>query len=69
MDHGDVRFAWVQFPVEFGRYDAGSHGRNGDLLGGTNHVHFGIGELDLSRVHIVDELVAVHEVDADNVVI
>ncbi len=35
------------------------------FLGGTNHVHFVISELDLPR----DQIVAVHEVDADNVVV
>ena len=30
---------------------------------------FGIGGLDLSRVHVIDQLVAVHEVDANDVVV
>ncbi len=31
--------------------------------------HFFIGELDLPRVYVVDHFVAVHEVNADNVVV
>jgi hypothetical protein len=69
MDRSYVHFVWVPFPIEFCRDDAGGHGQNCNLLGGANRVHFVIGELDLPRVHIVDQLVAVHEVDADNVVV
>ncbi len=35
----------------------------------VNCVHLGIGEFDLSRVYVLDELFVVHEVDADNVVV
>ena len=38
------------------------------MFGRANCVHFGIGEFDLSCVHVLDQLVAVHEVDADDVV-
>ncbi len=39
------------------------------LFSSANCVHFFVGEFDLSRVDIVDQFVAVHEVDADNVVV
>jgi hypothetical protein len=39
------------------------------LLGGANGIHFFVGKLDLPRVDVVDQLVAVHEVDANNVVV
>ncbi len=64
-----VRFVWVRVSVELHRDDAGGHCRNCDLLGGTNGIHFFVGDLDLPRVDVVDQLVAVHEVDANNVVI
>jgi hypothetical protein len=66
---GDVRFVWVRIPVEFCSDDAGGHCWNGDLFGGTNGIHLLVGELDLPGVHIVDQFVAVHEVDANNVVV
>ncbi len=69
MDRSYVHFVWVRFSVEFGQDDAGGHSWNRHLLGGTNRVHFGIGKLDLPRVHVVDQFVVVHEVDADNVVV
>jgi hypothetical protein len=56
-------------PVEFGHDDAGGHCRNDDLFGGANGIHFFIGELDLPHVYVVDQFVAVHEVDANNVVV
>ncbi len=56
-------------PIEFCGDDAGGHGRNGDLFGSANGIHFLIGEFDLLRVDVVDQFVAVHEVDADNVVV
>ncbi len=37
--------------------DAGSHGRNCDLLGRADSVHFFVGELDLPCVHVVDQFV------------
>ncbi len=74
MDRGDICLVWVCIPIvcipiEFCRDDAGGHCRNGDLSGGTNGVHLFISKLDLSGVHIVDQFIAVHEVDADNVVV
>ncbi len=63
-----VGFIWVCISVEF-RDDAGGHGRNGDLFGGANGIHLFVGEFDLPRVDLVDQFVAVHEVDADNVVV
>jgi len=65
----NVRFVWVLVPVEFGRDDAGGHCRNDDLFGGANGIHFFVGKLDLPRVDVVDQLVVVHEVDANNVVV
>ena len=59
----------MRLPVEFRVDNAGGHRRNGDLLDRTDRVHFFIGEFYLSRVYIVDQFVAVHEVDADNVVV
>jgi len=36
---------------------------------GTNRVHLGVRKFHLSGIHVVDQLVAVHEVNADNVVV
>ena len=69
MDRSYVHFVWVPFPIEFCRDDAGGHCPNSNMFGGTNGIHFFIGELDLPRVYVVDQFVAVHEVDADNVVV
>jgi hypothetical protein len=69
VNRGHVGFIRVCFPVEFGCYDARCHSRNGYLLGGADCVHFGIGEFDLPRVHVLDQFVMVHEVDADDVVV
>ena len=69
MDRGDIGFLWVRFSVKFCGDDAGCHCRNGNLLDRTDRVHFFIGEFNLPRVYIVDQFVAVHEVDADNVVV
>ncbi len=69
MDRGYVCFVRVQFSIKFGHYDAGGHGQDDHLFGGTNHVHCDVGKLDLSGVHIVDQPVAVHEVNPDDVVI
>ena len=69
MDRGDVGLFWVRLPIKFCGDDAGGHCRNGDLFGGTNGIHLFVGELDLPGVHILDQFVAVHEVDADNVVV
>ncbi len=69
MDRGYVCLVRVRFSVELSRYDVGGHRRNVHLFGGTNCVHFGVGELDLSRVHVIDQLAAEHEVDADDVVV
>ncbi len=35
------------------------------MFGRANRVHFGVGKFDLPSVHVVDQLVAMHEVDAD----
>ena len=69
MYHSYVRLVWVRVPVEFSRDDAGGHCRNGDLFGGANGIHLFVGELDLPHVYVVDQFVAVHEVDANNVVV
>jgi hypothetical protein len=45
--------------------DAGGH----NLFGGADCVHFGVGESDLPRVHIVDQFVVVHEIGANNFVV
>ncbi len=69
MDCRDIGFVWVCVPIELRGDDAGGHGRNGDLFGSANCVHFFVGELDLPCVDVVDQFVAVHEVDANNVVV
>ncbi len=69
MYRRDISFIWVCIPVEFRGDDAGGHGRNGDLFGGANGIHFFVGKFDLPRVDVVDQFVAVHEVNADNVVV
>jgi len=65
----DVRFVWMWIPVELCGDDAGGHGWNGNLFGGTNCIHFFVGKFDLPRVDVVDQFVAVQEVDANYVVI
>jgi len=65
----DVGFVWVRVPVEFSRDDARGHCRDGDLFGGANGINFFFGEIDLPRVYVVDQLVGVHEVDANYVVV
>jgi len=65
----DIRFVWMCIPVELRGDDAGGHGRNCDLCSSANCVHFFFGEFDLPCVDVVDQFVAVHEVDANNVVI
>ena len=57
------------FPVEFLGNDAGCHGRKGDLLDRADSIHFLVGEFDLPCVDVVDQFVAVHEVDADDIVV
>ncbi len=57
------------FPVELRGDDAGGHGRNGNLLGSTDGIHSLVGEFDLPCVDVVDQFVAVHEVDADDIVV
>ncbi len=59
----------MRLAVEFCGNNAGGHRRNSDLLDCTDRVHFFIGKFNLPHVHVVDQFVAVHEVDADNVVI
>jgi hypothetical protein len=59
----------MYIPVELCGDDAGGHGWNGNLFGGTNCIHFFVGKFDLPCVDVVDQFVAVHEVDADNVVV
>ncbi len=69
MYRSDVRFVWVCIPVECCRDNTGGHCRNSDLFGGANGVHLFIGEFDLPCVDVVDQFVAVHKVDANNVVV
>ncbi len=65
----DISFVWMCIPVELRGDDAGGHGWNVDLLGGANCIHFFVGEFDLPRVDIVDQFVALHDIDANNVVV
>ena len=69
MDCRDICFVRVCFPVELRGDDAGRHGRNCDLLGRANSIHFLVGELNLPCVHVVDQFVAVHKVDADDIIV
>ena len=55
--------------MKFGCDDAGGHSRNDYLFGCANRVHLGIGEFDLPHVYVLDQLVAVHEVNANDVVV
>jgi len=59
----------VHFLVEFCHNNAGGHSWNGNLFGCADSVHLGVGKFDLPCVFIVDKLVPVHEVNADDVVI
>ncbi len=67
--HGHIGFVRVHFSVEFCGDDSGGHGRNGHLFCGTNRVHLGVCKFHLSGINIVDQLVAVHEVNDDDVVV
>ena len=49
--------------------DARGHGQNRSLFCGGNCIYFCIGEFDLSGVNILDQFVAVHEIDANDVVV
>ena len=69
MDPGYVGFVQMCFPLEFCCNNDQCQSRNGYLLGGADCVHFGVGKFDLPRVHVIDQLVAVHEVHVDDVVI
>jgi len=69
MDCCDICFLWVRFSIKFCGDDAGCHGRNGNLFDRADRVHFFVGKFDFPRVHVVDQFVEVHEVDADNVVV
>ena len=69
MDCRNICFIGVCFPVELRGDDAGCHGRNGNLLGRADSIHFFVGEFDLPCVHVVDQFVSVHEVDADDIVV
>jgi hypothetical protein len=39
------------------------------LFGHANCVHLGVGEFNLSRVYVIDQLVTVHDVNANDVVV
>ena len=69
MDCRNICFIGVCFPVELCGDDAGGHGQNDNLLGRTIGVHSLVGEFDLPCVDVVDQFVAVHEVDADDIVV
>ncbi len=69
MDCHNICLVWMCVPVELRGDDAGGHGRNGDLFSSANCVHFFVGEFDLPCFDVIDQFVAVHEVDADNVVV
>ncbi len=69
MDRRDIGFIRVCLPVELRGNDAGGHGRDGNLLGRTYGIHSFIGKFDLPCVDVVDQFVAVHEVDADDIVV
>ncbi len=69
MNSGHISFVHVSFSVEFRGDNAGGHGQNGHLFCGTNRVHLGVRKFHLSGINVVDQLVAVHEVNANDVVI
>ena len=61
VDCRNIGFIRVCFPVELRGDDAGGHGRNGNLLGRTDSIHFLVGEFDLPGVDVIDQFVAVYE--------
>ncbi len=69
MDCCNIGLVWMGVPIELRGDDTGCRGRNGYLLGSANCVHFLVGKFDLPCVDVIDQFVAVHEVDADNVVV
>jgi hypothetical protein len=69
MDCRNIGFIRVCVPVELRGDDAGGHSRNGDLFGRSDCIHFLVGKFDLPYVDVVDQFVAVHEVDANDIVV
>jgi hypothetical protein len=55
--------------MEFSCDDARGHGRNHDLFSGGNCIHLCISKFDLPCINIVDQLVAVHKSEANDVVV
>jgi hypothetical protein len=71
VDRHNVGFVRMCFPNELCGNDAGGHCRNDllDLLGRTYGIHFLVGKFNLPCVDIVDQSVAVHKVDDDDIVV
>jgi hypothetical protein len=67
MDGGHISFVSVHFSVKFRGDHAGGHSQNGHLLCGANCVHPGVCKFHLSAIHIVDQLVVVHKVNANDI--
>jgi hypothetical protein len=69
MNGGHVSLVSMRFSVKFCGDKAGGHCRDGHQLCGANHIHFGVIKFHLSGVNIIDQFVAVHKIDANNIVI
>ncbi len=69
MNGGHIGFVRLHLSVEFCGDKAGSHGRNGHLFRCANCVQLCIRKFHLSGVGIVDQLVAVHKINADDIVV
>jgi len=69
MDRGHVGFMSMCLPIELGGDHALGHCQNCHLLRCANCVHLGIGKFDLPGFCMVDQFVAVHKIDADDIVV
>jgi hypothetical protein len=69
MDCGHVGFVSMRFSIKFCGDKVGGHSQNGHLLLVTNCIYLGVSKFHLPGVNVVDQLVAVHEVNANNVVV
>ncbi len=65
----NVGFVFLFLYIEFGIYYVRSHCRNCNLLGGADGVQVRVCKFHLPGMHIIDELVFVHKIDSNVIVI
>jgi len=69
MNCSDIHLILVCFAIEFGCDNARGHCWYCDLLGGTNSVHVGVSQFHLSGINVEDQIVPVHVVNSNDVII